>query len=120
MEVLKFSQVQSLASIQVENVLVNGTPLDVGSDCHTVRPFPLVLTGKPPYELQTGGVLNGTITVPPFTGCGVGENLDPIFNASVSGPGNFVQLTQGSLCVSWVSTGAFPSGCPATVRKPIR
>jgi hypothetical protein len=119
-EVLKFSRVQSLASIQVEKVLVNGTPLDVGSDCHTVRPFPLVLTGKPPYELQTGGVLNGTITVPPFTGCGVGENLDPIFNASVSGPGNFVQLTQGSLCVSWVSTGAFPSGCPATVRKPIR
>jgi hypothetical protein len=119
-EVLKFSKVESLASIRVENVLVNGASLDVGSDCHTVRPFPLVLTGKPPYQLQTGGVLNGTITVPPFTGCGVGENLDSIFDASVSGPGNFVQLTQGSLCVSWVSTGTFPSGCPATVRKPIR
>jgi hypothetical protein len=119
-QVLKFSKVQSLASIRIENVSVNGTPLDVGTNCHTVRPFPLVLTGKPPYQLQTGGVLRGTITVPSFTGCGVGENLDPIFDASVSGSGNFVQLTQGSLCVSWTATGAFPSNCPAAVRKPIR
>jgi len=117
---LSFSKVQSLASIRVEKVLVNGAPLNVGSNCHTVRPFPLVLTGKPPYSLNTGGVLNGTITVPPFTGCGVGENLDPIFNATVAGPGNFVQLTQGTLCFAWNITGTFPTGCPANVPKPVR
>jgi hypothetical protein len=115
---LGFSKVESLASIRVEKVLVNGAPLNVGPNCHTVRPFPLVITGKPPYSLQLGGVLSGTITVPPFTGCGVGENLDPIFNASVSGPGNFAQLTQGVLCFAW--NGAFPFACPATVPKPVR
>jgi hypothetical protein len=55
------------------------------------------------------------ITVPPFTGCGVGENLDPIFNATISGPGNFVKLTQGTLC-----TPNSGSGCPPTVPKPLR
>lgn len=114
---LKFNKVQSLASIRIENVSVNGTPLDVGSDCHTAKPFPLVLKGVPPYNLNEGGVLSGKITVPQFTGCGVGENLDPIFDASVSGPGNYVQLTQGTLCFGW--NGNFPESCPATVPKPV-
>jgi hypothetical protein len=118
--ILKFSRVQSLASIRVEKVLVNGVPLNVGSNCHTVRPFLLQLSGVPPYNLDSGGVLSGTVTVPPFTGCGVGENLDPIFNATVSGPGNLAQLTQGTLCVDWNITGVFPqAGCPASVPKPV-
>ena len=119
---LNFSKVESLASIRVEKVLVNGAPLNVGSDCRTVRPFPLVLTGVPPYSLTSGGVISGKVTVPPFTGCGVGENLDPIFNATVSGPGNLAQLTQGSLCGAWNMGGNFPgagAGCPATVPKPV-
>jgi hypothetical protein len=117
--ILKFSRVQSLASIRIEKVLVNGTPLDVGNDCHSVKPFLLQLTGKPPYSLDDGGVLNGMVTVPPFTGCGVGENLDPIFNATVSGPGNLAQLTQGTLCAAWNVSGTFPSGCPPSVPKPV-
>jgi hypothetical protein len=120
---LTSSEVQSLASIRVEKVLVNGAPLNVGNNCHTVRPFPLVLSAGAGYSLDSGGVLSGTITVPPFTGCGVGENLDPIFNATVSGPGNFVQLTQGNLCINWNVTGNFPGaaeGCPANVPKPVR
>jgi len=116
---LTSSTVQSLASIRVEKVLVNGAPLNVGPNCHTVRPFPLVLNAGPGYSIQAGGVLSGTITVPPFTGCGVGENLDPIFNASVSGPGNFAQLTQGVLCTGWTPE-AFPFQCPALVPKPTR
>jgi hypothetical protein len=118
---LKFSRIESLASIRVEKVLVNGTPLNVGSNCHTVRPFKLVLTGKPPYSLNFGGVMAGTIDVPPFTGCGVGENIDQIFNASVSGPKNIVKLTQGPLCTDW-PPGAVPpltTGCPAPVPKPV-
>jgi hypothetical protein len=115
---LRTSKIESLASIRIENVLVNGTPLSVGSDCRTIRPFKLALTGKPPYQLQTGGVITGNIDIPPFAGCGVGENLDPIFDAAVSGPGNFVKLTQGSLCSDW-PVPPFPVGCPATVPKPI-
>lgn len=114
---LKYSKILSLASIRVERALANGVPLNVGSDCHTVKPFKLVVTGKPPYSLNDGGVLTGTIKVPPFTGCGVGENIDPIFNATVSGPGNIVKLTQAGLCTDW---GAFPPfGCPAPVPKPV-
>jgi hypothetical protein len=114
---LKYSKISSLASIRVERVLANGVPLNVGSDCHTVKPFKLVLVGKPPYTLNTGGVITGTINVPPFTGCGVGENIDPIFNATVSGPGNIVKLTQGSLCTDFPVFPPF--GCPATVSKPV-
>jgi hypothetical protein len=117
---LNVSRVQSLASIRVEKVLVNGVPLNVGSDCHSVKPFTLKLTGVPPYSLDSGGVLSGTIDVPPFTGCGVGENLDPIFNATVSGPGNLAQLTQGTLCSDWPVQGNFPTaGCPPNVPKPV-
>jgi hypothetical protein len=117
---LKSSQIQSLASIRVAKVLVNGALLNVGPNCHTVRPFPLELTAGPGYSISLGGVLSGTVTVPPFTDCGVGENLDPIFNASVSGPGNFAQLTQGVLCFAW--NGGFPvaAACPPAVPKPVR
>jgi hypothetical protein len=115
---LKYSEVESLASIQIKSVLVNGVPLNVGSGCRTISPFKLVLIGKPPYQLQTGGVLAGMINIPPFTGCGVGENLDSIFTGSVSGPGNYIQLTQGNLCADW-PVPPIPSGCPATVPKPV-
>jgi len=38
------------------------------------------------------------VNIPPFHDCGVGENLDPIFNAAISGPRNFNLLTQGAVC----------------------
>jgi hypothetical protein len=112
---LKYSRIWSDAAIRIYNVQVNGVPLNVGNNCRTAAPFRLVLTGKPPYTLQQGGVLTGTVTIPPFTGCGAGENLDSIFTATVSGPGNFVKLTQGNLC----TPGPPPFGCPPTPPKPI-
>jgi hypothetical protein len=57
------------------------------------------LTGRSPdYTVNTGGPLTGTTTIPPFSGCGVGEDLDPLLNASISGPDNFMKLTQGVPC----------------------
>jgi hypothetical protein len=83
------------------SVKVNGVPLDVGSHCET-PPFDAVLTGSsatnPPYNVQNGGPLLGTVTIPKFHNCGVGENLDPVFNAAISGPRNFNLLTQGVVC----------------------
>jgi hypothetical protein len=113
-------------SIRIYNVMVNGAPLNVGSHCQTDTPFALVLQGNginslPPvgYTVSTGGPLTATVTIPTFSGCGVGENLDPLFNASISGPGNFTLQTQGQIC--------FPSNpnppvsvCPAPVPKPLR
>jgi hypothetical protein len=83
------------------SVNVNGTPLDVGSRCETGQ-FDAILTGNsasnPPYNVVSGGPLTGTVDIPPFSHCGVGENLDPIFNAAISGPRNFNLLTQGVVC----------------------
>jgi len=89
--------------------------LNVGTHCQTATPFDLELVGLPPaYNISLiQGVLTGTVTVPSFKGCSDGsENLDPIFNASVSGPGNFVKITQAALC-----TPAQNFGCPPV--KPI-
>ena len=105
--------VSSRVTLRIFNVKVNGVPLNVGPNCQTVHPFDIILTGKTPfYEIGTGGVLSGTVKVPAFGGCGAGENLDSVFTASVSGPGNSVLLTQGTPCFV---VGSF--GCPPC--KPI-
>jgi hypothetical protein len=95
--------VSSRLSVQIVpgSVMVNGVPLDVGSQCQTPA-FDAILTGssasKPPYSVQFGGPLVGTVTIPKFKNCGVTENLDPIFDAAISGPKNFNLLTQGEVC----------------------
>jgi hypothetical protein len=63
----------------------------------------LVVQGRsdndPPYTLDSGGQLTGTVEIPQFTGCGTGgDDLDRLLTASISGPGNFVRLFQGALC----------------------
>ena len=105
-----------LVSLRISNVDVNGVPLNVGTHCQTATPFDLELTGLPPaYNVGLiKGVLTGTVTIPPFSGCANGsENLDPIFDASVSGPGNFVKITQATLCSPEVGG----SSCPPV--KPV-
>jgi hypothetical protein len=95
----ELSTVTSDLSIRVHDVLVNGQPLDVGPRCESANPMTVILKGKSPdYTVNTGGPLIGTATIPPFSGCGVGEDLDPLFTASISGPGNFLKLTQGMPC----------------------
>jgi hypothetical protein len=99
--------------LRVYNVKVNGVPLNVGPSCQT-SPFVLTLVGKTPYyQVDAGGELTGSLTIPAFSGCGVGENLDSIFTASVSGSGNDVLLTQSPPCLE--SSGV----CPAPPCKPI-
>jgi Family of unknown function (DUF6801) len=82
-------------------VRVNGVPLDVGSHCESA-PFDAIVTGSdesnPPYIVTTGGPLTGMVNIPKFSHCGAGEDLDPIFNAAISGPRNFNLLTQGGVC----------------------
>jgi hypothetical protein len=103
--------VTSEQRIQVSDVTVNGTPLNVGQHCRTAVPTNVVLTSKAGYDVTKGGVLSGNVTIPPFTGCGVGENLDPLLTASISGPGNFVQLTQGPTCARFLPTGLVNANC---------
>jgi hypothetical protein len=112
-------------SIRLSNARVNGQPLNVGPHCRTAAPVPLKLIGtgkllpRPSgYTIPTGGPLSGTVTIPPFTGCGTNENLNPLFTGSVSGPNNFTIMTQGKLCMPFLPP--FASVCPPPVPKPRR
>ncbi|WP_228387198.1 DUF6801 domain-containing protein [Streptomyces katsurahamanus] len=128
--------------LRLYDVEINGVPLDVGPDCRTVGPLyskdpdpaqegerHAVLTGelKGPgdgYQLVTGGVLTATVTIPPFSGCGVDEDLDPLFTSSVSGPGNYLKQVQGAPCASG-NPRPDPTYCtkdhqPVKVPKPER
>ncbi|WP_416530549.1 DUF6801 domain-containing protein [Streptomyces coelicoflavus] len=116
--------------LHVLDLEVNGTPLDVGSECRTETslmsedPDPAnfpgdhlvlygrgeLLIGQPAtgYLLLSGGVLSGEATIPAFTGCGTdGEDLDRLLTASVSGPGNLVKQVQGQTCA--IAAPVFPS-----------
>ncbi|WP_326590107.1 DUF6801 domain-containing protein [Streptomyces brevispora] len=107
-------------NLRLYDVKVNGTPLDVGPACRTVRPVKLVLTGKGStgrnpategYTVKTGGALTGFADIPAFSGCGATEDLDDVFTAAVSGKGNFTKMMQGALCVDEV-----PLNCPEPPR----
>ena len=110
--------------IQISDVDVNGVPLAIGPHCRPVRSPQLTLVGHgfntvPPtgYTVPTGGPLSGELTIPAFTDCGVAQNLDPLLTGSISGPGNYVLMTQGKLCgpsdpQAWT--------CPPPVPKPLR
>ena len=116
---LATNTVWSELTLRIHDVTVNGTPLDVGSRCQSVTPFLAKLVGtitsKPPYSLQNGGPLTGLVNIPAFTGCGVTENLDPLFTGAVSGERNFNELTQGALC-PLIGTGT----CPPPIPVPLR
>jgi hypothetical protein len=111
-------------SIHVSDVSVNGVPLAVGAGCRAAYSAKLTLVGHgtntiPPtgYTVPTGGPLAGFLTIPPFVHCGVTQNLDVLLTGSISGPGNYVKMTQGKLCGP-----SEPSNwtCPPPIPKPIR
>jgi hypothetical protein len=102
--------------LRIYDVAINGVPLNVGAHCQTVTPFDLDLLGVPPsYNVpDLHGVLTGTVTVPQFTECANGsDDLDSIFDATVSGPDNFVKVNQAVYCSPTVPP---PNQCPP--RKP--
>ncbi|TRV78880.1 hypothetical protein FKN01_11890 [Streptomyces sp. 130] len=98
---VSFSTAYFTQSLRLHDVKVNGTPLDVGSDCRTSKPFKVVLNGGEAYKnVALGGVLEGQVDIPSFTGCGTGgEDLNPLFTASISGPGNRVFMNQAPTCI---------------------
>ncbi|MFG2087470.1 DUF6801 domain-containing protein [Spirillospora sp. NPDC048824] len=101
-------------SIRIRDVKVNGTPLDVGANCRTATDADLTLKGRMPNILQ-GGVVEGAFTIPAFRGCGTGEDLDPLLNGSVAGPGNLLRVTLGSTCIPFADIS-----CPPVLPQPSR
>lgn len=94
--------------LRLYDVKVNGVPLDVGDNCRTSRPFKLGLVGLGTwkdnvldgYTLASGGELTGSVTIPPFSGCGTDEDLDNLFTASLSGVPGYVKQVQGAPCAA--------------------
>ncbi|MCX5386700.1 DUF6801 domain-containing protein [Streptomyces sp. NBC_00083] len=132
--------------LRISDVKVNGTPLDVGPNCRTAGPVyssdpdparntkdHMVLLGELKkgtdtvwrgYSLSRGGPLDGTVTIPPFTGCGVGEDLSPLFTTAVSGPSNTVKQNQGAPCASGIEDDpaqlCTADKQPTTIPTPLR
>lgn len=101
----------ALLDITVSHVTVDGTPLDVGPNCHTASPATLVLTAQHGYNVSGAPIANwwwqpiqsnggggypyGTVDVPAFTDCHNGaDDLDPLLTAMISGPDNPVTARQ--------------------------
>jgi hypothetical protein len=95
------THVRGKVEVRIADVKVDRVALNVGPNCHSAVPMRLRLTGTDPsYNLFAGGPLYGTLTIPQFTGCGTGgDDLDPLLNGMISGPGNAIVLRQGVLAV---------------------
>lgn len=93
------THVTGQVEIRISDVRVDQVPLHVGPRCRTATPMHLHLVGiSPQYNLFTGGPLDGKVTIPPFTGCGIGrDDLDPLLTGTISGPGNPLHMIQGIL-----------------------
>ncbi|MCL2551630.1 MAG: hypothetical protein FWE15_03205 [Actinomycetia bacterium] len=113
--------------IRIHNVKINGTPLDVGPNCHTATPVDVVMHGRkdgqlpdndglPDYDIKDGGPLtDDNLVIPPFTGCAShGEDLDALFTSALSGPGNSLNLSQGHLC----DPVQLPESCQPEIQIP--
>jgi hypothetical protein len=119
-------------SMRISDVAVNGVPLDVGPNCHADGPLYtpgspadpagnlLVLTGSQTRNILFGSVLDGTATIPPFLGCGTGgDNLDPLFDASISASANDLRMRVGDLCFASTPTSK-PINCdPSGLGHPL-
>ncbi|MEV3853273.1 DUF6801 domain-containing protein [Streptomyces sp. NPDC050095] len=106
-------------SLRIHDVKVNGTPLDVGPDCRTSQPYRATLRGDFSKgggykDVLHGGILSGLVDIPAFSGCvgASGENVNALFTASISGPGNLVTMNQATVCAP-KSAGA--QGCPPVI-----
>jgi hypothetical protein len=89
-------------NLALSDVTVNGQPLDVGPHCRTSTPLAINLSGIPPYQPLLGGPLEGVLTIPPLSGCGTTEDLDPLLTAPLTGSGNLVRIIQGTPCSAFI------------------
>lgn len=121
--VFSLATVKARYIARVTEVSIHGVPYDnLGPNCRTAEPIEVKVTaiaglGEGRYLLDRGGVLNGEVVIPPFAGCGVAEDIDPLLTGLISGPGNLIRLTQGSVCtITGSHTGCNPINVPVPKR----
>ena len=117
------TKVTGEVSVRLSDLVVDGVPVDLGTECETVEPATLAGlrgegfwdkgVGSPPadeipsqatwrttpyYTAANGGLLSGTIDIPAFVGCGVGgDDLSPLLTTMASGPGNHLTVRQSDI-----------------------
>lgn len=132
-EVADPTVVNDALNVQILAVRVDGVDLALTGDCRTVTPAPVHLVG-PGYTRPNpdvpgsdrkwfsehdpstyfspfwGGQLNGTMTIPAFTGCTTasGDDLSALMTLSVSGPDNPISARVGWPCAREVTGAAWP------------
>lgn len=94
--------------VRIYNVKVNGVPLDVGPNCRTATPTKIDLVSDA-WDASQGGLLHTDpkaaeekyrgFTLPPFTGCGVTEQLSPLVTGLNSGQGNQICVVARAVSV---------------------
>jgi hypothetical protein len=143
--------------VRVTDVIVDGVDIGLTGTCRTVRPAPVVMLGqgftapadvavqggtkvgewlwktKDPSEFfhpVYGGQMEGTVDIPPFTGCITrsGDDLSDIITGSVAGPDNHVIFRMNRICGKSEQGVNMPpapgennprrSGCPAPAAMP--
>jgi hypothetical protein len=90
---------KSKANLQVTEIKANGVTVPVGAGCGTAVPVNLTVNrdlGR--QSIYEPGLYTGSATIPRFARCGVGEDISPLLTASVSGPGNTIEVNQSRLC----------------------
>jgi hypothetical protein len=111
--------IQDSLEVRILSVRVDGVDLGLNGDCRTVEPAPVTLR-TPVYDRPAnnerewyrthdpstywdaifGGEMNGSMTIPPFTGCTTtaGDDLSRLMTLSVSGADNPVVARSGWPC----------------------
>ncbi|KQY55455.1 hypothetical protein [Nocardioides sp. Soil796] len=119
--------VEGKLEVTLSDLTVDGVPVDLGKSCRTESLVDLRMWNEGAYTPGGGGTLaaydglhgpslgplnspyhqeldgqqipaSTGITIPPFTGCGVGgEDLSPIVSAMASGPNNPVRAVQSPM-----------------------
>ncbi|KFU76841.1 hypothetical protein SAMN04489729_7228 [Amycolatopsis lurida] len=111
---------------KLSGVTINGVGLDVGDNCLTAEPIKINLRGEK-YGMFTGGVVRTDpkwtdpayrdFTLPPFSGCGVKEDLDSLLTGMASGPGNQACVGVNQVGLPWDLERKCPNVDPPVARR---
>ena len=79
-------------TIRITDLSIFGLPIVRHSTtCQTKTPADIPMMSGPGFNVQTGGQLTGTYTIPALRGCGL--FFTPFISAFASGPGNTISVT---------------------------
>ena len=79
-------------TIRITDLSIFGLPIVRNSStCQTSKPADIPMMSGPNFNVQTGGQLTGTYTIPSLRGCGL--FFTPFISAFASGSGNTIAVT---------------------------